>query len=125
MWIVYTEMIMQKQVEILIQLQKVFGPNMLDDLLAKIIGSQNMQTVLILSHIFFRFLTFLLKFYFQQTWKSQQEVSGLRALLIDGTSSFLFNNIQIFVGLCLLEFDEFLDHFDRSSILVNDVLSPH
>jgi len=31
----------------------------------------------------------------------------LRALLIDGTSSFLFNNIQIFVGLCLLEFDEF------------------
>jgi len=34
-------------------------------------------------------------------------VSGLRALLIDGTSSFLFNNIPIFVDVCLLEFDEF------------------
>ena len=58
----YTEMITQKQVEILIQLQKVFGPNMLDDLLAKIIGSRNMQTVLILSHFFFRFLTFCSNF---------------------------------------------------------------
>ena len=73
---------------------------MLDDLLAKktenIIGSQNMQTVLILSHnlVFVSISNLLFKFYFQQTWKSQQEVSGLRALLIDGTS-FLFNNINI------------------------------
>ena len=88
--IFYTEMITQKQVEILIQLQKVFGPNVLDDLLPKIIGSRNMQTVLILSHILFSIFNLLFKFYFQQTWKSQQEVSGLRALLIDGTSSFLF-----------------------------------
>ena len=63
----YTEMITQKQVEILIQLQKVFGLNMLDDLLAKIIGSRNMQTVLILSHIFFSIFNLLFKFYFQQT----------------------------------------------------------
>ena len=67
-----------------------------------------MHTVFILSHIFFLIFNLLFKFYFQQTCKSQQEVSGLRALLIDGTSSFLFINIQIFVGLlCLLEFDEF------------------
>ena len=45
-------MIMRKQVEILLLIQKVFGPSMLDDLLAEIIGSQNMQTVLILSHIY-------------------------------------------------------------------------
>ena len=80
---------------------------MLDDLLDRIIGSRNMHTVFILSHIFFLIFNLLFKFYFQQTWKSQQEVSGLRALLIDGTSSFLFNNIPIFVDLCLLEFDEF------------------
>ena len=60
--IIYTDMITRKQVEILIQLQKVFCPNMIDDLLAKIIGSRNMQTVLILSHILFRFLTFCSNF---------------------------------------------------------------
>ena len=75
---------------------------MLDDLLANIIGSRNMQAVLILSHIFFSIFNLLFKFYFQQTWKSQQEVRGLRALLIDVTSSFLFNNIHIFVDLCWL-----------------------
>ena len=46
-------LISQKQVGIIIQIQKVFSPNKLDDLLDRIIGSRNMHTVFILSHIFF------------------------------------------------------------------------